>query len=195
MSTKTKLILSIISSIVVFLMISFGVTAVLTKKVYYWNSNVEVVNEGDGLTYDISGAINGTNSFAAKSQSGSVDNPVWEIAREDTTFVSKDTPIEISFTFTNKSNETLRIVISGIHIDAMNRFSTQVFDTTTADEEIGITVVNNKGSVEAIIAPQTTENNSKTLTLRYTLIKTNLNIEGNENDTQNLLIKLSKDVD
>ena len=180
---------------VVFLLTSYGVTTVLTKKVYFWNSNVEVINEDSDLTYDIAGYINGSNTYTATSQSGSIDNPVWLIPMEETTFASKATPIEISFTFVNRSASTLRLTISGIHIDLLNRFSTEVFDTTTLDEQLNMTVMNNKGMVEAILAPYNTSNNTKTITLRYTLLKTNINIEGTTDDTQNLQIKLSRDID
>lgn len=189
MRIRTKLIFSILSVVVVVVLISIAITIVFSKKVYIWNSHVSVIDNMTDLSYDISGFVNGSQDYIASVENGEISQTSWEISREQTTFTKLKKVINIELEFTNKSNEQLRIAISGILFDTLERFSTRAVDENNLEINIEVSQ-NSLGGFEVIL--DAGENSTKTVTLIYTLEKFNMSIQGAEQDTQNLIVVVSR---
>lgn len=187
MSVRTRLILSVVSAGLVVVMIVFGMASVLGSKRYVWNSNVDIINDVSDLSLEINGFINGMQDFEATAENGTIDKTSWQIDSTQTTFTKQRSTIVIQLIFFNKSNTPLKITIDGILIDPWARFST----TATDGNGVGIDIVtnNNVGSLEAVL--EGGNNKTKVINLNYTLEKTNLNIEGEQQDTQRLQVSIS----
>lgn len=185
-----KLVMTIISTIIVVALITFGIVISLLSFKYNWNSRVDLIYVPQDVTLRFEGKIN-DNTFIASAENGSFDNTVWEIPQHDTTFSRNKLTITINLKFINKCSSNLQIVIAGIHFDNQNRFETYLTDENDVRiESSEITKqADGTGIFTTILAGGLDEQTS--INLNYTLKETTVPIVGNENDRQNLAISIS----
>lgn len=184
MSHKTKLITTIISIAVIIGLLGFGIFVSLVDFNYKWNSqvNLEYIPQEIDLTFQ--GKINGVEKFTSTAEEGVFNNPSWTISQEDTTFSMDKTQIALSFKFTNNSHSKLLIQVSGILVDRYERFSTK------ARTENGWLSLEEEGGAYSIRNLELLGNQEIEVTLLYTLEKYNVEVEGNDQDTQHLSIRI-----
>lgn len=189
MRTRAKILFGAISILLVAGMLAIGLLVFFQGKKYTWNSVIDIEFISPYVSMRLDGVING-ESFTSIADNGTVDRTHWEIPAEKTTFTKQNTTINMNLKFTNNANVPLRITISGILIDAKNRFTTYAIQ----DEEITLPIVlqpNKTGVLTTLLKEG--KGSVLSIDLNYVLNTFNFTISGEE-ATQHLTITIEQDL-
>lgn len=189
MNHKAKLITTIISVILTALLLTFGIIISFLAYKYTWNSVVDLKYVPNNVSLKLEANINNSNSFVATANNGVFDNSIWEIPAEETTFTKQKRDIVLNFKFTNRSRAKLAINVSGILDDSKQRFTT----TALTSNSTALNLTKQPDGTMTLSSLVLEEGEGKTFefSLKYSLVKTNMSINGNAQDSQHLSITIS----
>lgn len=189
MNHKAKLILSIISVVLVALLLTFGIIISFIAYKYTWNSIVDLKYVPNDVSLKFEANINNKQTFTAIANNGNFDNSIWYVPTEETTFSKQKRDIVLNFKFTNRSSARLAVNVSGILDDSKQRFTTTALNSSGT--ELTMAKQPNGTMTLSTIILEGGEGQTIEFSLRYSLVKTNMSINGTENDTQHLSITIS----
>lgn len=189
MNHKAKLILSIISVVLVALLLTFGIIISFIAYKYTWNSIVDLKYVPNDVSLKFEANINNKQTFTAIANNGNFDNSIWHVPTEETTFSKQKRDIVLNFKFTNRGSARLAVNVSGILDDSKQRFTTTALNSSGT--ELTMAKQPNGTMTLSTIILEGGEGQTIEFSLRYSLVKTNMSINGTENDTQHLSITIS----
>ncbi len=189
MNHKAKLILSIISVVLVALLLTFGIIISFIAYKYTWNSIVDLKYVPNDVSLKFEANINNKQTFTAIANNGNFDNSIWYVPTEETTFSKQKRDIVLNFKFTNRGSARLAVNVSGILDDSKQRFTTTALNSSGT--ELTMAKQPNGTMTLSTIILEGGEGQTIEFSLRYSLVKTNMSINGTENDTQHLSITIS----
>ena len=189
MNHKAKLILSIISVVLVALLLTFGIIISFIAYKYTWNSIVDLKYVPHDVSLKFEANINNKQTFTAIANNGNFDNSIWYVPTEETTFSKQKRDIVLNFKFTNRGSARLAVNVSGILDDSKQRFTTTALNSSGT--ELTMAKQPNGTMTLSTIILEGGEGQTIEFSLRYSLVKTNMSINGTENDTQHLSITIS----
>lgn len=188
MNHKAKLITTIISVVLIAILLAFGIIISFIAYKYTWNSVVDLKYVPNDVSLKFEANVNNSNSFVATANNGNFDNSIWEIPSEETTFTKQNKDIVLNFKFTNRSSAKLAINISGILDDSKQRFTT----TALASNSTALNMTKQPDGTMTLSSLVLENGEGQTLefSLKYSLVKTNMSINGTPQDTQHLSITI-----
>ena len=188
MNHKAKLITSIISVVLIAILLAFGIIIALLAYKYTWNSVIDLTYAPNDVSLTFEANINNNQYFVSEATNGVFDNQIWEIPNEETTFTKENRNVVLNFKFINKSNSKLEVNLSGIIKDSKQRFTTTALNSSGT--ELILTEQPNGTMSLPSLEIEGGVGNTLEFSLKYTLVKTNMAILGNAEDTQHLSINI-----